>query len=82
MDKAVILAELQTLIDDSESESPVVSDLFSGIPSGRALFWTSSPSASSDTGAWFVNLGAGEAADVTLTVGDVIDLQNRVICVR
>jgi hypothetical protein len=74
--------ELQTLIDNSKTEMPVVSAVFSGIPSGRALFWTSSKSASSDTGAWFVNLGTGEAADVALTVGDVVDLQNFVLCVR
>jgi hypothetical protein len=75
--------ELQTLVHDAKVQGPFIdTEAFTGTPAGRALFWTSSPSASEATAAWFVNFGTGEADHVALVTGEVKAEPNFVRCVR
>jgi hypothetical protein len=75
--------ELQTLVHDGKTQAPFIDgEAFPGTPAGLAPFWTSSPSVTVETAAWFVNFGTGEASDVAPVAGDGMDQLNHVRCVR
>src|SRR6185436_18630121 len=75
--------ELQTLVHDRKTAPPFIdTEAFAGTPSGRALYWTSTPHAEMLDAAWFVNFGTGEANFVASVAGDIVDEPNYVRCVR
>jgi hypothetical protein len=81
------MKELQTIVDETTNEPPLIDeDVFLGFPElrmGNAFFWTSSGSATyPGTNAWSVNFGNGAVTDYVITIGNVVDNEYYVRCVR
>lgn len=81
------MKELQTVVDETTPARPSIDQqVFTEFPElsfGNAFFWTSSISAAfAGSNAWFVNFGNGAVTDFVVNVGNVVDNEYYVRCVR